>query len=70
VIARHIRAEIAEAGFPLLTAEMPNRVAYSEAALHGTTPTAVDPGGAAARDVAAIADEIDSILSVRQLARL
>jgi chromosome partitioning protein len=69
VIARHIRAEIAEAGFPLLTSEMPNRVAYSEAALYGTTPTAIDPGGAAARDVAAIADEIDSILSVRQLAR-
>lgn len=69
VIARHIRAEIVEAGFPLLWNEMPNRVAYSEAALYGTTPTAIDPNGLAARDVAAIADEIDSILSVRQLAR-
>jgi chromosome partitioning protein len=69
VIARHIRAEIVRAGFPLLSSEMPNRVAYSEAALHGTTPTELDPEGSAARDVALIADEIDSILSVRQLAR-
>ena len=36
-----VRAEIVEAGFPLLWSEMPNRVAYSEAALYGTTPTAI-----------------------------
>jgi hypothetical protein len=29
----------------------------------------IDPQGAAARDIAAIADEIDSILSVRQAVR-
>jgi chromosome partitioning protein len=69
VIARHIRAEITAAGFPLLESEMPNRVAYSEAALYGTTPSALEPDGQAAHDIASIADEIDSILSVRQLAR-
>ena len=33
VIAKHIRAELAEAGLPLLDSEMTNRVAYAEAAL-------------------------------------
>ena len=35
VIAKHIRTELAEAGFPVLDSEMTNRVAYAEAALWG-----------------------------------
>jgi chromosome partitioning protein len=62
VIARHIRAELVEAGIPLLGSEMTNRVAYAEAALWGATPSLTDAKGAAARDIAAIADEIDGIL--------
>ena len=30
VIARHARAQLTEAGYPLLKAEMANRVAYPE----------------------------------------
>ena len=37
VIAKHIRSELTEAGFPVLTSEITNRVAYAEAALWGAT---------------------------------
>jgi chromosome partitioning protein len=68
VIAKHIRAELIEAGFPLLKSEMTNRVGYAEAALWGATPSLIDGAGAAARDIAAIADEVDVMLGVRQAA--
>ena len=63
VIAKHIRKELAEAGFPVLKNEMTNRVAYPEAALWGATPSLIEPEGAAARDIAAVAGEIDGILA-------
>ncbi len=63
VIARHIRSELAEAGFPVLASEMTNRVAYAEAALWGATPSLLDSASAAARDIAAIAAEVDGILA-------
>lgn len=62
VIARHIRHELIESGFPLLDSEMINRVAYGEAALFGTTPSAIDPSGPAAADIAALAAEIENLL--------
>jgi chromosome partitioning protein len=68
VIARHIRSELAEAGLLLLESEMTNRVAYPEAALWGATPSLLEKGGPAARDIAAIADEVDGILGIRQAA--
>ncbi len=58
VIARHVRAQLAAAGYPLLAAEMAHRVAYPEAGIAGLSPANVEPDGAAARDVAAIAHEI------------
>jgi chromosome partitioning protein len=58
VIARHVRLQLASAGYPLLTAEMPNRVAYPEAGIEGLSPCIVEPDGAAARDIAAIVQEI------------
>jgi chromosome partitioning protein len=66
VVARHIRAELVEAGFPVLRNEMTNRVIYAEAALWGATPSLLDRAGAAARDVAAIAEEVDFILAGMQ----
>jgi chromosome partitioning protein len=63
VIAKHIRAELLEAGFPVLEKELPNRVIYAEAALWGATPTLLDRNGPAARDIAAIADEVDFVLA-------
>jgi chromosome partitioning protein len=61
VIAKHIRSELAEAGFPVLESEMTNRVVYAEAALWGGTPSLVDRAGPAAREIAAIADEVDHL---------
>jgi chromosome partitioning protein len=68
VIAKHIRAELAEAGFPVLASEMTNRVVYPEAALWGATPSLTDSAGPAAREIAAIADEVDGILGIKQAA--
>jgi chromosome partitioning protein len=61
VIAKHIRAELVEAGFPVLESEMTNRVVYAEAALWGATPTLVEKRGPAAREIAAIANEVEKI---------
>jgi chromosome partitioning protein len=58
VIARHVREQLTEAGYPLLIAEMQNRVAYPEAGIDGLSPSITDPDGAAARDIAAIAQEL------------
>jgi chromosome partitioning protein len=68
VIAKHIRAELAEAGFPLLRSEMTNRVVYAEAALWGATPSLIDRAGPAAREIATIADEVDGLLALRRAA--
>jgi chromosome partitioning protein len=62
VIGRHIRAELVEAGFPVLNSEMRNRIIYAEAALWGATPSLVDQRGPAALEIAAIAGEIDSFV--------
>jgi chromosome partitioning protein len=68
VIAKHIRAELAEAGFPLLRSEMTNRVVYAEAALWGATPSLTDRAGPAAREIATIADEVDGLLALKRAA--
>ena len=68
VIAKHIRAELAEAGFPVLKSEMTNRVVYAEAALWGATPSLTESAGAAAREIAAIASEVDGIVGIKQAA--
>jgi chromosome partitioning protein len=68
VIAKHIRSELQEAGFPLLASEMTNRVGYAEAALWGATPSLIDNAGPAAREIAAVATEIDGILGIKQAA--
>jgi chromosome partitioning protein len=68
VIARHIRSELADAGLPVLRSEMTNRVAYPEAALWGATPSLIDRQGPAAREIAAIAEEVDIVLETKQAA--
>lgn len=68
VIARHVRAELAEAGLPVLENEMANRVAYPEASLWGATPSLISWKGPAAKEIAAIADELDAVLGIQQAA--
>jgi len=68
VVAKHIRTELIAAGFPLLESEMTNRVIYAEAALWGATPSLIENTGPAAREVVAIAAEVDNILAMKQAA--
>jgi chromosome partitioning protein len=68
VIARHIRAELSAAGLPVLNSEMANRVAYPEAMLWGATPSLISWKGSAAREITAIADEVDAVLGVQRAA--
>jgi chromosome partitioning protein len=68
IIAKHIRTELADAGLPVLQTEMNNRVAYPEAALWGATPSLISWKGPAAREIAAIAGEVDMVLGAQQAA--
>src|SRR6516162_5734933 len=68
VIAKHIRTELAAAGLPVLHNEMINRVAYPEASLWGATPSLISWKGQAAKEIAAIADEVDMVLGTQQAA--
>jgi chromosome partitioning protein len=68
VIARHIRDELAAAGLPVLNSEMVNRVAYPEAMLWGATPSLISWKGPAAKEIAAMADEVDVVLGAQQAA--
>jgi chromosome partitioning protein len=68
VIARHIRSELSSTGLPVLNSEMANRVAYPEALLWGATPSLMSWKGPAAREIAAIADEVDILLGAQQAA--
>jgi chromosome partitioning protein len=68
VIARHIRSELSTAGLPVLNSEMANRVAYPEAMLWGATPSLISWKGPAAREIAALVDEVDILLGAQQAA--
>ena len=61
-VARHMRQQIVANGLPLLEAELVNRVAYTEASISGLTPTISEPRGAAAKEIAAVAAEIDTVM--------
>lgn len=63
LIARHVRRQLEDAGLPLLTAEMAHRVSYPEAGIDGLAPSIIEPDGAAARDIAAIVQEINGYAS-------
>jgi chromosome partitioning protein len=58
-----MRQQIVTNGLPLLEAELVNRVAYTEASISGLTPTISEPRGSAAKEIAAVAAEIDSAMS-------
>ena len=61
-VARHVRRELAEAGYALFNAELANRVAYAEASIAGRMPIHLDPRGAAARDSEEFALEVRQAL--------
>lgn len=60
-ISKHVRSELREIGYLLIDSEMPQRVAYPEAAISGLSPCILDPEGPAARDIAAIVSELNKV---------
>ncbi|WP_193173336.1 ParA family protein [Nisaea nitritireducens] len=63
VVGRHMRNEMSHAGYKLMKSEICHRVGYTEAALMGSVPTLSQPRGAAALEIAALAQEADKILA-------
>lgn len=61
VIIRHVRSELEQLGYLLLKSEMHQRIAYPESVINGNSPCITDPDGPAARDIAAIVNEIMKI---------
>jgi chromosome partitioning protein len=62
ILAKHVRAELEQQGFPLLKAELPLRVAYPESAIHGLSPCITEPTSAAAKNISYIAQELQETL--------
>ena len=62
VIAKHVRQELENMGYPLLKSELYLRVSYPESAIRGLAPNLMDPEGAAGRDIANIVSEINEAL--------
>ena len=58
VIGREIRSMAAEAGIPLLDAEVEQRVAFAESLTMGKTIFEWSPTGAAAKEITTLTDEI------------
>ncbi len=61
VIARQVRKELEKAGYPLLDAEIAQRVAFPELSMRGVAPSLVEPDGAAARDIGRLAGELSQL---------
>lgn len=64
LIAKHIRAELESAGYPVLQTELASRVAWPEAALSGSTPTLTEPRGAAAREIRDLVAEVEALATL------
>lgn len=62
VLARHMRQQLLDAGYPLTTSQLDQRVAYAEAPFTGSTPGIGDPRSSAAREISALTDELDRLL--------
>ncbi|MBB3356020.1 chromosome partitioning protein [Rhizobium sp. BK049] len=63
VIVRHIRNELEKGGYPIVDAEISQRVIYPELSIRGLAPSIVDPDSAASRDIARLATEITKKVS-------
>jgi chromosome partitioning protein len=61
-IATHARQQLEMLRAEPLDAQIQDRVIYQEATFHGSTPGVLEPGGAAAQDIARLASEIEPFL--------
>lgn len=63
LIARQIKRDIENCNFLMCNQHLSVRVAYAESILAGSTPSYLQPHGAAAKEIAALAIEIDNLLN-------
>lgn len=63
-VADHARAQFQKAGLPMLAVELVQRTAFQTMTYSGAPPFAQEPAGGAARNVAAMADEVAAILGL------
>jgi len=61
-VANHARAQLSQLGLPVLSAQLNDRVAFQEASFYGTSPSILQPHGAAGRDIAEVGEELDALL--------
>ena len=61
IISKHIKNELRSLGYNIIESELYHRVSYPEAAIKGIAPNLLDPNGPAARDIAKIAIEINTV---------
>jgi len=63
-IATHVRDQLIALDAKPLESQIHDRVIFQEATFHGSSPNALEPAGAAARDIERLAEEIEPILWV------
>ena len=63
LIARQTKRDIENCNFLMCNQHLSARVAYAESILAGSTPSYLQPHGAAAKEIAALAIEIDNLLN-------
>jgi chromosome partitioning protein len=61
-IATHTRTQLEQLHAEPLETQISDRVIFQEATFHGSSPTVLEPGGAAADDIARLAREIEPML--------
>src|SRR5437868_3641029 len=61
-IATHARAQLVALRAEPLETQIPDRVIFQEATFHGSAPNALEPSGAAARDIEQLARELEPLL--------
>jgi chromosome partitioning protein len=61
-IATHARNQLVQLQAEPLETQISDRVIFQEATFHGSSPTALEPGGAAAADIERLAREIEPLL--------
>jgi chromosome partitioning protein len=63
-IATHARQQLTALQAEPLESQIPDRVIFQEATFHGSAPNALEPSGAAARDIEQLVREIEPMLWV------
>lgn len=62
IVADHARSELKSLGARPLNCQLNDRVLFQEATFYGSSPTALEPNSAAARDIERLAREVESII--------